>query len=273
MRVVVFFLLAALGFVGSAAAADLDDSVIRGSDVYQPEVPVYPRWSGFYAGGQIGYATSHMDFTRATASLVTFAERDSTLLTMGIQDFPVLSTLDAQSKSYGVFFGYNSQWEGIVLGVELNYNRTSLFGSEHDSLTRRIGGGDGFIYDATVDGAASLHITDYGTLRGRVGYVVGNFLPYATIGLAAGRADVDRTATVLALKRRQDLTLVGIIGPDTDSETISKWLYGYSAGIGLDVALLPNIFVRGEWEFIQFGPFSDMRANLNALRLAAGVRF
>jgi opacity protein-like surface antigen len=61
--------------------------------------------------------------------------------------------------------------------------------------------------------------------------------------------------------------------PPVQSVILSKWLYGYSAGAGLEVAVLPNVFVRGEWEFIQFGPFSDTRANLNALRMGAGVRF
>jgi opacity protein-like surface antigen len=33
-----------------------------------------------------------------------------------------------------------------------------------------------------------LDLTDYGTARGRAGYVVGNFLPYGFIGMAVGRA-------------------------------------------------------------------------------------
>lgn len=272
MRVVVFC-LAIIGFAGAAVAADLDDSVMRGSEVYQPEAPTYPRWNGFYAGGQVGYATSHMDFTRASATLVTHALRDSVLLNFGIQDFPVLGQEDTQGKSYGVFFGYNSQWDAIVIGAELNYNRTSLLGSQSGSLSRRFLGGDGFIYDSTVTNSAAVHITDYGTLRARVGYIIGNFLPYATFGIAVGRADVSRTATVFSIQRHQDFTFVSIIAPPPESEILTKYLYGYSAGLGLEAAVLPNIFVRGEWEFIQFGPFSDMRANMNAARVGGGVRF
>ena len=33
-----------------------------------------------------------------------------------------------------------------------------------------------------------MDLTDYGTARGRAGYVVGNLLPYAFICMAVGRA-------------------------------------------------------------------------------------
>ena len=29
---------------------------------------------------------------------------------------------------------------------------------------------------------------------------------------------------------------------------------GFVAGLGIDVALMPNVFLRGEWEYIAFGP-------------------
>jgi outer membrane immunogenic protein len=39
-----------------------------------------------------------------------------------------------------------------------------------------------------VSASGNLDLTDYGTARGRAGYVVGNFLPYGFIGMAVGRA-------------------------------------------------------------------------------------
>jgi opacity protein-like surface antigen len=42
-----------------------------------------------------------------------------------------------------------------------------------------------------------LDLTDYGTARGRAGYVVGNLLPYGFIGMAVGRASYSvNTATL-----------------------------------------------------------------------------
>jgi outer membrane immunogenic protein len=279
MRVVIFC-LAMLGFVDVAAAADLDDSVIRGSDVYQPETPTYPRWNGFYAGGQLGYATSHMDFTNTTFPLLADTLRNLDFLNVGVASTPVLGEVDTHSNSYGVFFGYNSQWEAIVLGVELNYNRTSLTGSQSASPAPfLVSPGDGNTYATNIVGSASTHVTDFGTLRARVGYVVGSFLPYATVGLAAGRADVNDSTTVsftctaVSLPTCPTVRTQIALPPQPSTLALTKWLYGYAAGLGLEAAVLPNVFVRGEWEFIQFGPFSETRANLNSLRLGGGVRF
>ncbi len=52
----------------------------------------------------------------------------------------------------------------------------------------------------TITGNASMQINDYGTLRGRAGYEMGNFLPYVMIAAAFGRADVYRSATVSGLE-------------------------------------------------------------------------
>jgi len=270
--------LAVLGFVDTAVAADLDDSFIRGSDVYQPESPSYPRWSGFYAGGHLGYATSHMDFTNVAGPLLSATLRGLTLENSSVPSTPLFGAQDAQGSSYGAFIGYNSQWEAIVLGAELNYNRTSVTGSQSATL-EFITSDSGNTLDTIVKGTASAHITDYGTIRGRVGYIVGNFLPYATVGLAAGHADINNSTTVSFRCMTVNLPSCSAVGnfiilpPQPQGEILSKWLYGYSAGLGLEAAVLPNVFVRGEWEFIQFGPFSDARANLNALRVGGGVRF
>jgi outer membrane immunogenic protein len=279
MRAVIIC-LTMFGFVGAAGAADLDDSVLRGSEVFEPQAPTYSRWNGFYAGGQVGYATANMNFGNAAQSQLADITRDTELSNGLVSSMPVFSTptQDTHGNSYGVFGGYNSQWEQVVVGVELNYNRTSLLGSEVGTLDRRFAPGNGYIYDTTVTAVASQHITDYGTLRARVGYVIDRFMPYATVGIAVGRADINRTASVTSIRElpngaRDGNTGPVLLQPSSESEVMTKFIYGYAAGLGLEAAILPNIFVRGEWEFIQFGPFSDMRANLNALRVGAGVRF
>jgi opacity protein-like surface antigen len=48
---------------------------------------------------------------------------------------------------------------------------------------------------------------------------------------------------------------------------------GFEVGLGLDVAVLPNVFLRAEWEFVAFTPISGIRANLNTGRVGVGVRF
>jgi outer membrane immunogenic protein len=50
-------------------------------------------------------------------------------------------------------------------------------------------------------------------------------------------------------------------------------LWGYSVGAGLDWALTPNIFVRGEFDFDQFAPISNVSVTIAGGRLGAGLKF
>jgi outer membrane immunogenic protein len=270
--------LAVLCLVDIAAAADLDDSVIRGSESYQPEAPSFTRWEGVYGGGQIGYASSSADYTSAAPTLNALALAASPTFSAGLPaTFPAFRHQAVQNPSYGFFVGYNSQWGSIILGGELNYNRTSLDTFQADSFPSRAGPVAPNVvtfnstdYRTQVDATASTHITDYATLRGRAGYVVGNFLPYAMLGFAVGRADINQTATVTATRVLPPNTT---LGPFTSTKAGSEFLYGYAAGVGLDVALFDHFFVRGEYEFVQFFPFSGTQAFINTFRLGAGMKF
>ena len=48
---------------------------------------------------------------------------------------------------------------------------------------------------------------------------------------------------------------------------------GFSVGGGLDWALTPNIFARGEFEFVQFAPFANISAYIVDARVGGGVMF
>jgi opacity protein-like surface antigen len=63
-------------------------------------------------------------------------------------------------------------------------------------------------------------------------------------------------------------------GPTSRSETINnRVFFGYTAGLGIDIAVLPNVFVRAEWEYVQFKTFQDVNLHLNTVRAGVGVRF
>src|SRR5258707_13529 len=117
--------LAFVGVVQSASAADLGDSFLRGSTVISQ--PGGTRWDGFYFGGQVGATYSGADFSGATKDLVGSILRESTFVNViNVQDWKVLGKADTSGSSFGGFVGYNTQWDGAILGIELNYNRTSL---------------------------------------------------------------------------------------------------------------------------------------------------
>jgi opacity protein-like surface antigen len=156
-------------------------------------------------------------------------------------DFSDVSTTTAlpkvstNSASFGGFLGYHTQWESLVLGVEGAYTRPASLETS-----------------ASVGGvSASYKLVDYGTVRGRAGYAFGQFLPYGFIGAAIGRVNYD-TPT----------------GTRDNAYTA-----GFEGGVGVDVAILPNVFVRAEYEYIVFSPVGSVRASVNTARAGVGIRF
>ena len=54
----------------------------------------------------------------------------------------------------------------------------------------------------------------------------------------------------------------------------AHFIYGWSAGLGVDVMVMPNFFVRGEFEYVRLhrGP-GHQGADLGTARVGAGVKF
>jgi outer membrane immunogenic protein len=50
-------------------------------------------------------------------------------------------------------------------------------------------------------------------------------------------------------------------------------LWGFSVGAGLDWALTQNFFLRGEFEFVQFTPISNINLPLVSGRVGGGFKF
>ena len=278
MRIAVCGLLMA-ALLQQATAADAPFPILRGTQTYEVGSPAYFRWEGVYGGVQAGAGTSNMNFSEAPNAIIAHALRQSTLEgEFNVSQWPVLSSVDTRAASVGGFIGYNTQFEDVVLGVEGNYNRTSLTARQADSLVRVVTTADGVQYDTLVNASASIHIQDYATLRARAGWAAGRFLPYAMMGFAFGMADLQRTAFVDAIVQPPAVPPNPApppftIGPWGASESKKAFIYGYSAGGGLDIALTSRIFLRGEYEYVKFSPVMGIRANVQAGRVGAALRF
>jgi opacity protein-like surface antigen len=48
---------------------------------------------------------------------------------------------------------------------------------------------------------------------------------------------------------------------------------GIVAGLGMDWALLPNVFLRAEWEYAAFGELKGIRPTVNTGRVGVAFRF
>ena len=262
--VVAFWLI---GLVSKACAGDLELPTLRGSN-FTPTAPSFFNWSGFYAGGHVSYQTTSADFSAATSDLVAHSLR---LLALEdeqhVSTWPVLGKATTGTSGFGGFGGFNTQWDEAILGLDVTYTRsnTSLV-APNFPLTRSVSAG-GNAYVVTLSGAATLRLIDYATARVRAGYIMNNFLPYVTLGVAAARVDTTRSVTIPLTENGNPFSF-----SESDAKNAS-FVYGWAAGGGVDVAVLPNVFLRGEYEYVSFQAISGIGTTVQAVRLGGGIRF
>jgi len=101
-----------------------------------------------------------------------------------------------------------------------------------------------------------MRITDYGTLRvqRRLGVRLLHALWFRRCRDRPGRRDTQRAVIASGTDP------MGVKPPysldQTNAETkTGDFAYGYTAGFGMDYAVFQNFFVRGEYEYVQFGQF------------------
>ena len=273
------FLLAAMvfGAAAGAQAADMPDlPILRGAFT---ERPTTVNWQGYYIGGQGGYGSSDEDFGRfpSTTPLLQGLVAGMPIEGMGVAGWaaPNFGRLSHRAWGGGAFAGYNSQWDDVVIGVEASYLHGGFGGSltaaESRSSTSPLT--DGYFHQVTATSQAAISIKDMATLRVRAGYAYGCFLPYLFGGFALGNADISRSVSVL------DVTTPGPTNPPALSPVFlsaaeaqhNHLLYGYSAGLGVDVNLIGGLFLRAEWEYVRFTAATEV--NINTVRGGLGYKF
>lgn len=278
MRRVIYALLA-FAFVPSAFADDL--SWLTGA---QPAAPMNVNgWAGVYIGGQVSYSGAGGNFGNTTQGPVAFALRNTTLEEQVMPStWQVLGQANHSATGFGGFAGYNTQFERFVLGVEANYDQANLSLIAPNSPISRQTSAGGNTYNVTITGSGSVTDLNFGTLRARAGWALGNFLPYAFTGVAVGHANVNIAATVFGQEnpQNQPCTPAGpatpVCVPFSFTGTAGKngeWLVGFTFGGGLDVALTRNVFLRAEYEYVQFAPIANLVVDVNTVRGGLGVKF
>ncbi len=258
----------------TAHAADysmpISDAPLRGSQEFKVAQPVYPRWEGFYFGAQAGMAFQNADLSGATSPQLTTILQN-TAQASDVAGWTVLGKGSTSTTSFGAFLGYNFQWDQLVASFEANYNRLNKKATAQTGTIGPIVASDGYTFTAT--GSASVAITDVLTLRGRFGYAIDRIMPYAFIGAALGRADASRTSQFTTVLNGVT-NVTGLLTNNPLSEGKSgAFVYGVTFGLGLEATILPNMFLRAEYEYVQFAPIYDMRVNLSSGRVGIGMKF
>jgi outer membrane immunogenic protein len=207
-------------FAGSSAyAADMP--------VKAPPAPYIPapvwNWTGFYIGVNLGG---------------TWADTNS-------ENF----TGDMSGVVGGGQIGYNWQINNVLLGVEGDFNGTSLKNDTNLSI-------------AGIPFSTSGKLPWFATARGRLGWVDGPWLVYATGGAAWVNFEADVSAPG---------------GTISDHTTKTGW----TAGGGVEWMFLPKWSAKLEYLFVDtdttevtlFGTTFDARARQNIVRAGLNYHF
>lgn len=266
-------LLAAVmcGLASGAQAADLP--YLRGGFTDGVSAPSV-NWQGFYVGAQGGYGSSDENFNGSTSNMAAALLADTLIEnSMQVSQWNLeLGKQSSRSSGYGAFAGYNAQWDDVVLGLEASYLHGDFGGSVSGTEARNMLLSDSLYHNVTAISTAAMSISDMATFRGRAAYAFGCFLPYVFGGFALGNADITRSITV------QDSVSPTYLGTYTDLQPLSATdavhnhlVYGYTAGLGVDIHLIGGLFMRAEWEYIRFT--STVDTSINTVRAGLGYKF
>jgi outer membrane immunogenic protein len=216
------FVLAALA-AAPAMAADMPARMPTKAPMAAPEA--FYSWTGFYVGANVGGSWGKQDNSLVSAAGVVVQSNSAKL----------------NGAVGGGQIGYNWQLNQIVFGLEGDFDWSGQKGDGDPLYTSPanplIAGGGGF----------SIPYRDrlewFGTIRGRLGYAMGRWLPYVTGGWAFGHGKIDGTATI-----------AGVNTAFSGSTDYSGW----TAGGGIEWAFDNRWSAKLEYLHIDFGKGSNV---------------
>jgi len=200
-----------------ALGADLP----RKAPAIAPAAPIALSWTGFYVGAHAGYSWGRWDgdltFDPGTGPIVVFD--------------PSPRKIDANGWLAGGQIGFNYQINSFVLGLEADASWTNLKGN-----------GSFNTIPGDVNWAIENQLDWFGTVRGRAGFAVNNFLFYGTGGLAFGQTKANQVVTNII-----PCCLV-TAGGSTNENHI-----GWTAGAGVEWMYSRNWSFKVEYLYVDLG--------------------
>jgi len=229
-----------LALAGPAFAADIP--------VKAPPQPVYSGWGGWYVGVEVGEKWKTDDWTtncveQSSAPLFACGTKNNKVQFPGAPDASSPHKFKNSGLRTGGYIGANTQQNNWVYGFEFDwahYDRS-------DSVVGLVG--------ASTPGCCSIggiptfdrtSVTNKwdASLRVRGGYLVmPDVLLYATGGVAFQQISASMSCNGLTS------TACLFNHAQTNSDTLPGW----TVGGGLEWKLLPNIILRGEYRYADFG--------------------
>lgn len=225
--------------ISGAYAADLGAGSEKGA-AYFPASP----WTGFYVGVNGGYGWSGTPSTVYAEAIYGLNLVNPTVATSALQSF------EKKGGFGGGQIGYNIQRGQFVYGIEADIQDSGIRGSGSASATANdIASGTSVSSSTFKNGGLDW----FGTVRGRLGYTVGNTLIYGTGGFAYGGFS-GKSSTTMSWQVQGFLP-----GSQTYAGNSAATRTGYAAGAGVEYALTPQWSVKAEYQYLDFGKGDEYR--------------
>jgi outer membrane immunogenic protein len=213
MKTLKVSVFAALGLLAASGvqAADLPQRIAAP----MPYAPPVFTWTGFYAGVHGGYSWGRdetAEFFTATGAFTGLS-----------WSYPANTFLG------GVHAGYGYQMGSVVLGVEADADLTNARGGFTDPTNLAVG---------NPGGAGTLRNAWRASVRGKIGYAAGRFMPFVTGGLAFANLKYIYTNPLTRIEEK--------------TESVRT---GYTIGAGVSYAFTNNWRATLEYRYTDFGSF------------------
>jgi outer membrane immunogenic protein len=211
----------------SAFAADLARPLPP--PVYKAPAMVPPPpcvWCGWYVGLNAGYAWGTYD-TNTVSPGPPFSAPPANA-TYSASESP---NVRSNGFTGGGQIGYNWQVSSLVVGAESDFQYFGLRGTANTTVTPP--------GNVQVVSTTSVKSDWLFTARPRLGFTGGQWLVYATGGLA-----------VADIKYAQTNNYIGVV---TETGTISTTKAGWTAGGGVEAMVAPNWSIKAEYLYVDFG--------------------
>jgi len=212
--------------------------------------PVY-SWTGFYGGANVGYS-----WGRSSDSWNYFAPNittGSTICGAGAYCISGSGTDNLNGVIGGLQAGYNWQTGNLLAGIETDFQwsgqrRTENFTTPFQAAAPAGSAGTGFETFAEK-------LQWLGTLRGRIGYAPGQWLFYATGGLAYGRVtengNMAATGFFSAFVPGSPPCPTGVCPVASFSNSVTK--AGWTIGVGTERAIDGHWSLKAEYLYVDLG--------------------
>jgi outer membrane immunogenic protein len=131
-----------------------------------------------------------------------------------------------------------------------------------------------------ITSTGTADMSTYGTVRGRLGWALGNFLPYLVAGISFAQIDSSRFVDVsyfgidITPQSGNPPSPVHVnVGGNYPFADVShgKYIAGFDAALGTDYLVTQNIFTRAEVEFLHLGTPNEIRLSAVSAPLGAQV--